>query len=249
MQKVKILNVEMQSITQKELLQTLKKGVLTTPNVDHLIKLQKDRLFYDIYQKADCVVCDSQIIALGAKFLGTPIKEVIPGSSFFSAYYEYHKKNKEVTIFLLGAAAGVAEKAKERINRYIGRDIIVGAHSPSFGFEKDEKECMEIVDYINKTNATVLLVGVGAPKQEKWIFKYKDQLPNINLFLPLGATIDFEAGNIKRAPKIFQKLALEWLYRMFMDPKRLIKRYLVDDIPFFYLLVKQRFGLYRNPFE
>jgi exopolysaccharide biosynthesis WecB/TagA/CpsF family protein len=230
-------------------LQQLDKGIFITPNVDHLVKLQKDCEFYKVYQNADWVVCDSKIMALGLRFLKTPIKEVIPGSSFFTDYYLYHKNNEEVKIFLLGAAEGVAEKAMYNINARVGREIVVGAHSPSFGFEKNESECEEIIRLINTTDATVLVVGVGAPKQEKWIFKYKDKFIGIKLFMALGATIDFEAGNVKRAPKIFQKLALEWFYRMCVDPKRLLKRYLVDDLPFFYYLLRQKFGCYKNPFE
>ena len=247
--KVKILNINIQNISKSDLLKNLSEGVLVTPNVDHLVKLQKDREFYDIYQHADWIVCDSKIVALGLRFLGTPIKDVIPGSSFFTEYYRYHKDNENVKIYLLGAAEGVAEEAMRKINAEVGRNIVVGAHSPSFGFEKNEEECGDIVKKINQTDANVLLVGVGAPKQEKWIFTHKNQFTNVKLFMGLGATIDFEAGNIKRAPKIFQKLALEWFYRMYFDPKRLAKRYLVDDVPFFYLLLKQKMGLYKNPFE
>ena len=149
---------------------------------------------------------------------------------------------------MLGAAEGVATKAMQRINKRIGRNIIVGSHSPSFGFEIKEVECEEIVHHINQTDATVLVIGVGAPKQEKWVFSYKERLPRIKLFMSLGATIDFEAGTLKRAPEIFQKLSLEWFYRMCMEPKRLAKRYLVDDLAFFYHLLRQKLG-YKNPFE
>lgn len=246
--KVKILNITIENITQKNLLHNMVEGFLVTPNVDHLVKLQKDREFYKVYQSADWVVCDSKVVALGLRFLGTPIKEVIPGSSFFTKYYLHHKNNGNIKIFLLGAAEGVAEKAMQEINHKVGRNIIVGAYSPSFGFEKDEAECEEIIQIINSTEATVLAVGVGAPKQEKWIYKYKEFLPNIKLFMAIGATIDFEAGNIKRAPIIYQKLGLEWLYRMTKDPKRLVKRYLVDDLPFFYYILKQKLGLYTKPF-
>jgi len=248
MDKRSIFNITIDNISKEELLASLNIGFLVTPNVDHLVKLQKDREFYNVYREADWIVCDSKIVALGLKFLGTPVKEVIPGSSFFPEFCNYHKENEEIKIFLLGAAEGVAEQAMININNRIGRQIIIGAYSPSFGFEKDGVECSQIIEIINKTDANVLLVGVGAPKQEKWIHKHKDQLTGIKLFLPLGATIDFEAGNIKRAPQIFQKLALEWLYRMFKDPKRLVKRYLLDDIPFFYYLIKQKMGLYKNPF-
>jgi len=246
---IKILNINIQSITKSELLENLSEGTFVTPNVDHLVKLQKDREFYEIYKNADWVICDSQIVALGLKFLGTPIKEVIPGSSFFPAYCDYHKNNENIKIFLLGAAEGVAEKAMQNINDRAGRNIIVGAHSPSFGFEKNESECEEIIKKINQTDAIVLLVGVGAPKQEKWIAKYKNQFTKIKLFMALGATIDFEANNVKRAPKIFQKLALEWFFRMCSDPKRLVKRYLINDMSFFYHLLKQKLGTYKNPFK
>jgi exopolysaccharide biosynthesis WecB/TagA/CpsF family protein len=245
---IQILNIKLDNITQSALLQKLKQGILLTPNVDHIVKLQKDREFYEIYQNADYIVCDSNILALGLKFLGVSVESVIPGSSFFPDYCNYHKDNEKVKIFLLGAAEGVANKAMENINIRVGRNIVVGAHSPSFGFENNETECQGIVERINATDATVLLVGFGAPKQEKWIFKYKDRLVNVRLFLPLGATIDFEAGNVKRAPEIFRKLALEWFYRMCVDPRRLVKRYLVDDVSFFYYLLRQKFGFYKNPF-
>ena len=100
---------------------------------------------------------------------------------------------------------------------------------------------------INQSEATVLAVGVGAPKQEKWIYKYKNFLPNIKIFLAIGATIDFEAGNIKRAPKIVSNLGFEWLYRLLSEPKRLWKRYLVDALPFFWLILQQKLNLYKKP--
>lgn len=249
MDKIKILNVYIDNIKEKELLEKLQKGILITPNVDHLMKVQTDKKFYDVYQLADWVICDSTIVSLALSFLGTPIKEVIPGSSFLPAYYNYHKNNINVKIFLLGAEEGVADKAKNIINHKVGREIIVGAHSPSFGFEKKGDECQSIIEMINNTDATVLVVGVGAPKQEKWIFQYKDQLSQIKLFMALGATIDFEAGNVTRAPIIMQKLRLEWFYRLCREPKRLWRRYLIDDIPFFYHVLRQKFGLYKNPFE
>ena len=248
MKKVKLLNIDINNISQCCLLKELNSGILVTPNVDHLVKLQKDKAFLDVYQSADWVICDSKIVGLALRFLGSPIKEVIPGSSFFPAFCEFHKNNENVRIFLLGASEGVALKAKENINKKIGREIVVGTHSPSYGFEKNLKECNEIIDIINSTDATVLVVGVGAPKQEKWIYYNRNKLNKIKLFLPLGATIDFEAGNVRRAPIFFQKLALEWLYRIFQDPKRLVKRYLFDDLPFFYYLLKQRIGKYNNPF-
>ena len=249
METTRILNVDILSITKDCLLEKLKKGVLVTPNVDHLVKLQRDREFYGVYQKAEWVVCDSKILYLLSKLLKRPLPEAIPGSSFFTSYYMYHKDDPDCRIFLLGAKEGIAAKAMQRINEKVGRRIVVGAHSPSFGFEKNEKECEELMDIINKTGANVLLVGVGAPKQEKWIMKYRDRMPGVDLFMALGATIDFEAGTLKRAPAIWQKIGMEWLYRCMKEPKRLFKRYFVDDMQFFYYFTKQLLGMYKDPFK
>ena len=87
METVNVLNIDIQNITRQELLENLKEGVLVTPNLDHLIKLQKDKEFYDVYQESEWVVCDSKILYLFGKLLKTPIKEAIPGSSFFTSYY------------------------------------------------------------------------------------------------------------------------------------------------------------------
>lgn len=249
MKNIDFLNIKIQVITQQELLRNLKKGALITPNVDHLVKLQKDEDFYRVYQQAEWVVCDSKILYLMSKLLKEPLPEAIPGSSFFTAYYMYHKDDPNCKIFLLGAAEGIAEKARQNINKKVEREIVVGAHSPSYGFEKNEKECEELVKIVNNSGANVLLVGVGAPKQEKWIMKYRNRMPNVDVFMALGATIDFEAGTLKRAPEIWQKCGMEWLYRALKEPKRLFKRYFVDDMQFFYYFGKQLLGTYKNPFE
>ena len=248
MDKIRILNINVLNITRQQLLENLHEGVLITPNLDHLIKLQKDKDFYDCYKKAEWVVCDSNILRLFSKLLKKPFVEAIPGSSFFTSYYMYHKDDADCKIFLLGAKEGVAAKAMEQINAKVGRQIVVGAYSPSFGFEKNEEECKDIVEIINKSGANVVLVGVGAPKQEKWIMKWKHMMPGVKVWMALGATIDFEAGNVKRAPKIYQKLAMEWLYRFTREPKRLFHRYFVDDMQFFWYFGKQLIGVYKDPF-
>ena len=147
------------------------------------------------------------------------------------------------------AEKGIAKKAMERINERMGREIIVGAHSPSFGFEKNEEECEQLTRIVNESGANVVLVGVGAPKQEKWIMRWKDRMPGVDIWMALGATIDFEAGTLKRAPTFYRKIGMEWLYRFFKEPKRLFKRYFVDDMKFFWYYIKQLFKCYHNPFE
>ena len=244
---VGILNVSFDNLTAIELLETLDHGVVFTPNVDHLMKLQKDQDFFNTYLDADYRVCDSQILMYAARFLGTPLKEKISGSDLFPTFCRFHRNNENITIFLLGGAEGVADRAKTKINSKIGREIVIGAHSPSFGFEKNEQECLELIEMVNHSKATVLAVGVGAPKQEKWISKYRHHFTHVKIFLAVGATIDFEAGSVNRAPVWMSKFGLEWMYRIYADPKRLWKRYLVEDLPFFWLLLQQKVGKYAPP--
>lgn len=246
MSSIKILNVAIDNIASEDLLAKLKDGgIVFTPNVDHLVKLQKDPEFYDVYKVADYITCDSQVLMYISSFLGKPIQEKISGSDLFPAFYEYYKNDETVKIFLLGAAEGVADRARDNINRKVGREMIVGAYSPPFGFEKDEVECDRIIKTIDDSGATVLAIGVGAPKQEKWIYKYRDRFAHVKVFLAIGATIDFEAGNRRRSPQWMSRLGVEWLYRLLSEPGRLWKRYLVDSLPFFWLVLQQKLNLYR----
>ena len=158
MQKIKILNIGIDNVSSLELLRSLKQGVLVTPNIDHLVKLQKNKELYNLYSKAEWIVCDSKVIYLLSRLLQCSLKDVIPGSSFFPKFYMYHKDDMDCRIFLLGAMEGVAVKAMENINQKVGRKIVVGAYSPSYGFEKEQNENEEIYKMINESGANVVLV-------------------------------------------------------------------------------------------
>ena len=250
MEKLKLLNLELHNWTFNAFLENLHEGVVVTPNVDHYIKLQKDQEFYNCYIRSEHIVCDSRIIQLLSKFVHgkNAIKEQIAGSDLFPAFCMHHKDNTEnVNVFLLGGTEESVVIAQNKINEKAGTKIIAQGYSPPFGFEKNESENQKIINMINDSGATVLAVGVGAPKQEKWIYANKDKLPNIKIFFAIGATIDFQAGAVKRAPRWMVKAGLEWLYRMLQEPNRMIKRYLIDDLPFFWLVLKQKMGVYKNP--
>jgi N-acetylglucosaminyldiphosphoundecaprenol N-acetyl-beta-D-mannosaminyltransferase len=247
--RLQILNASIDNFTMRELLDQMDSGFLITPNADHLVSLQEDKEFYDLYQQADYVTVDSQILLFALKVLGQPVKEKISGSDFFPQYCMHHRDNPDIRIYLLGAMPGIAVRAASNINERIGREIVVAYHSPSFGFETNEAECQEIIERINQSTANVLVVGVGAPKQEKWIQSHRDKLTGIHTFMALGATIDFEAGTLARAPSWMSTLGLEWLYRLTREPGRLWRRYLVRDTRFIYLVFKEMLNLYRNPFQ
>lgn len=242
MNTVDILNVSIHNLSIAELLQELRRGggIVVTPNVDHLMKLRRDEDLRQAYQHANYRICDSKILQYTSRFLGHPLKEKISGSDLFPAFYEYNKAHEDVTIFLLGAGEGVAQVAQANINQKVGRKMIVDVYSPPFGFEQDEAECQRIVQKIQDSGATAVGVGFGAPKQEKWIAKYQSQLPQVKIFLAIGATIDFEAGYKPRAPQWMSEVGLEWLYRLLSEPRRLWKRYLLESMPFFWLILQQK---------
>lgn len=248
--KVKLLNIEVDNLTIEELLQQYQQGLLVTPNIDHLIKLQKDRDFYLCYQQATYSVCDSRILYLLSRLLfpRNALRAQITGSDFFPAFCEYHARTQSgVKVFLLGGTEESVLIAKDKINHRTNSQIVVGAYSPPFGFEKSDEEASKIINLIRNSGANTLAVGVGAPKQEKWVCTHRDKMPEIIRYLAIGATIEFESGNLQRAPKWMTRMGLEWLFRLFQEPKRLAKRYLVEDMPIFFLLFKQRVGLYKNP--
>ena len=244
---INVLNIKIADTTEDELLNKLQYGILYTPNFDHLFKLQRDRELYESYERANWVICDSRILYFVLKFISKGIKCSISGSDFLRQYYLYHKDDANCRIFLLGGIGDVANKAKERINSFVGRNMVVGAYSPSIGFETNQTENETIISMIKESCANVVVVGVGCPKQEIWINKYHHRAPTVNVWMALGATIDFEAGKFKRAPRWIRRIAMEWLYRFILEPRRLFKRYFLDDIRVFWYLGKQYLGLYNNP--
>ncbi|ELR97489.1 WecB/TagA/CpsF family glycosyltransferase [Gloeocapsa sp. PCC 73106] len=246
METVRLLNILIDNISLTELLEKLTQsgGFVVTPNVDYMVKLQREPDLWKAYQVADYRTCDSKILEYAFKFLGNPIKEKISGSDLFPAFYTYNKDNENMKIYLLGAQEGVGQKAQAKINQKVGRNMVIETYSPPFGFEKSESECEEIIRKINQSEANVLVMGVGAPKQEKWIMDYRERLPKVKVFLAIGATIDFEAGFKPRSPKWMSNVGLEWLYRLLSEPKRLWKRYLIDSLPFFGMVMQHKFSLF-----
>ncbi|MEO1620061.1 MAG: WecB/TagA/CpsF family glycosyltransferase [Cyanobacteria bacterium J06632_3] len=238
--KINILGMDFDNLSKEELLDSLDRGVVFTPNVDHLMKLRNDPDFARVYQRADFKICDSQIVMYASKFLGKPLKEKLSGADLFPWFCEHHKYNEETKIFLLGGREGVARRAQARINARIGREIVVGEYSPPYGFERNPQECERILSIIEHSGANVVAVCLGAPKQEKWIARYCDQLPSIDIFMAVGAVVDFEAGEKPRAPRYVSELGLEWLYRLLSEPKRLWRRYLVESMPFFGLVLAEK---------
>ena len=243
---VTIAGTKIDNMTSDEAISTITKWMndhdnpryVVTSNVDHIVKLQNDSEFKKIYQDADLVLADGMPLVWAAKFLGTFLYERVCGSDLFIKLCEISAR-KKFRVFFLGGSPGDAKRAKEELTCRNPGLLVEGVYCPPFGFEKDKQENKKIVELIKAANADILFVGLGAPKQEKWIYEHYNEI-KVPVSIGVGISFSFAAGTIKRAPVWMQKSGLEWLWRLMMEPRRLWKRYLVNDMMFFWLVLKQK---------
>lgn len=245
MSRMKFMNTEIDNLTMEETLQAVdqliqedKSSYVVTPNVDHIVQLETSKELQDVYNNASLILTDGKPLLWIAKWYGTPIKEKLSGSDLFPLLCDMAAK-KGYRMFFLGAAEGVAAKAAKNLaKRYKGLQV-VGTYSPPFGFENNEDEMNKIKEMIKGAKPHILVVGLGCPKQEKFMYHHCKEL-GVPISFGLGASLDFEAGNVKRAPKWMANHGLEWLFRITQDPRRMAKRYLVDDRKIIKLAIKYR---------
>jgi N-acetylglucosaminyldiphosphoundecaprenol N-acetyl-beta-D-mannosaminyltransferase len=199
---------------------------VVTPNSDHLVQLQIDRLLQVVYRDASLVLADGMPLVWASRILGEPLKERVTGADLLPSVCE-RAAQKGLAVFFLGAPPGVARQAADKLVQTYSGLQVTGCYSPPYGFENDPEECQRIVEMINASGARLVFVGLGAPKQEYWMHRYRAEL-NAGVLLGIGAAIEFAAGSLARAPAWMQKAGLEWFYRLLREPKRLALRYLRD---------------------
>jgi len=196
-----------------EMINSGKQGYVVTPNPEIVQLARKDEQFRTVVNNAALVLPDGIGIIYGAKILGRPLPARVPGIDFASALMK-ELSEKGGKVFLLGAKPGIAQAAKEKLEeQYPGLDIC----GTNDGYFKDDKP---VIDKINAAGPDLLFVCLGAPKQEKWMAENIGRL-NAKLMIGLGGALDVFSGQIKRAPKLFRKLGLEWFYRLCKEPKRI----------------------------
>lgn len=235
---VRILGIDIDNINideagnlTKELIEKSNKTckVVVAPNTEFIMMAQKDEEFYRILQNADLATPDSVGVMIGGKLQKKPFKQRIPGQSYFRKILEIGEK-EGWSFYMLGGKDEVPRLATENIKKIYPNLNVVGYHEGFF--EKDSEE--KVIEEINNLQPNVLFVAMGAPLQEKWINKNKDKL-KVDIAAGQGGTFDYEAGKIKRAPQIVQKLCIEWLWRLILQPSR-IKRMIVLPIYLFKII-------------
>ncbi len=243
--KIQFLNTYINNITMEETLHYIdsfitenKKSYIVPINVDVVTKIEEDPYLKKIADNASLVLVDGTPLIWISKLLKMPVKEKVSGSDLIPSVCEM-AADKGYTIFFLGGKDEVARQAKEKLEQRHTSIKVVGTYSPPLGFENDNKELEKINHTISKASPDILVVCFGCPKQEKFIYE------NINKYdakisICAGATIDFLAGNVKRAPQWMSNYGLEWFYRFTQEPKRLFKRYFIDDMKIFKLVMKYK---------
>ena len=199
------------------------------PNTEFIMMAQKDKEFYDILKSADLATPDSVGVMMGGRKQNKPFKQRIPGQAYFRKVLECGEK-ENWTFYFLGGKGDVPKLAAENVKKIYPNINIVGYHEGFF--EEDSEE--DVIKQINELKPNVLFVAMGAPLQEKWIAKHKGEL-QCDVAAGQGGTFDYEAGKIKRAPKVIQKLGIEWLWRLILQPKRIVRMMV---LPIYYLKIK-----------
>jgi len=191
-----------------------------------------DVTYKEILKNADLVYTGGQGVVWASKFLGTPLPERVNILDFFDILAK-ELKNRAITIYLLGGEEDAVNRAKETLKKK-GLNVVGSRH----GFF-DKKEERGIIEECNNLRPNILMVGMGVPKQEKWVSKHLREL-DVNLCWAVGGVFDLFAGRLKRAPRWVSNCGLEWLYLGLQRPKRLFNRYLFGNFIFLYHVLRHK---------
>lgn len=235
MEKQALLNTYINNVTMPEtiaaieqMIESDKKSYVVAINVDVVMKIEYDPYLKQVVDNADMVLVDGKPLVWISKLHGKPLKAKISGSDLVPLLCEDAAK-KGYKVFIIGGRDGIAEQARQRLEAKLPGIKIVGTYAPPLGFESNSKELDKINQMITSAHPDLLIACFGCPKQEKWIYE-NIQKYDAKVSVCAGATVDFLAGNVKRAPKWMSEHGLEWFYRFLQEPKRMFRRYFIDDV-------------------
>ncbi|MCL4545314.1 MAG: WecB/TagA/CpsF family glycosyltransferase [Chloroflexi bacterium] len=241
--RVNLLGVQIDAVEREAALSMVERAIISrrphqvvTINVDFLKLAKQDSAYRHLLNTADLAVADGMPLVWASRMLGVPLPERITGMDIVCGLAS-RARHARYRFYLLGAAPGVAERAGAVLEeRYPGAEVC-GAYAPPFGsFSTSENDKM--VELIQAARPDVLLVAFGAPRQDIWIREYMTRLA-VPVSIGVGGTLNFLAGNIRRAPSWMQEAGLEWLFRLSQEPGRLWRRYLFGDLPIFLELLTE----------
>lgn len=241
MKKLSLLDVKLNTLDSRRQLIHIsrrlkqnKQTVIFTPNPQILLRAQSDKSFKNTLNSSDINIPDGIGCVIASRILRSPISHRISGIDFAESLLRICEK-EGYSVFLIGGKEGIASAAANNLKERFPRLCVSGTHHGYFN--KCGKENAQVVQEINKAAPDILFVCFGAPKQENWISKNISSLPSVKLAMGLGGSLDVWAGNVKRAPLLWQRSGCEWLWRSLREPRRLR---ILFDIPLFIFAVKMQ---------
>lgn len=211
-------------------------GYVVTPNVDHVVQAEDSPELTKAYAEASLSLVDGQPLMWLSQWIGQRLPEKISGSDFIPRLME-RSAEKGWRVFFFGGAPGVGHRAAEVVRERHPAFQLAGVASPPLGFETDPVYCRQLLNRIRETRADLVVFALGCPKQELFMNRWRAELAPA-VAIGGGATLDFIAGNIRRAPAWMSSNGLEWLYRLIQQPRRLAYRYLVRDPRILWIAVR-----------
>lgn len=242
MNKCNILGVDVAVINMAEAVENIvnylpeiKGRYICVSNVHTIVMASEDEYYRDVQNSGYMVLPDGKPLSVVSRLKGFSSAQRVTGPDLMHQIFNFSEK-RPIRHFFYGSTDKTLDSLKNSLKDKYPELLIAGMYSPPFRVLTDEED-NEIIDLINQANPDLIWVGLGAPKQEIWMYNHQDKLDG--LMVGVGAGFDYYANNIKRAPGWMQSLSLEWLYRLIQDPKRLWKRYLVYNTRFVYLVIKE----------
>jgi N-acetylglucosaminyldiphosphoundecaprenol N-acetyl-beta-D-mannosaminyltransferase len=207
------------------------------PNAQLVTLAERDARFAAAMQSADLSVPDGISVVMASRILGEPVPERVTGGDLMEQLCK-EAARYGFRVFLLGGLPGAARMAAFNLRRRYPGLTICGTYCPPEGFENDREEGLRILREIERSAPDLLCVAFGAPKQEIWMQENRNAL-RVGAILPVGGAFDTQAGLRRRAPRWVQRIALEWFFRLMMEPRRLGRRYLAGNTQFILLVLRQ----------
>ncbi|MGI6455896.1 MAG: WecB/TagA/CpsF family glycosyltransferase [bacterium] len=246
MKQILLFGIPIQNVTMEQAVAQIQAGLrshacdtIIFVNAHCVNVAHRDAEYQKILLENSYNYADGVGMQIAAQLFGTPLVDNVNGTDLFPRLCPELEKI-QARIFLLGGAPGVAEILQERMEERYAGIRITGTHHGYFS--PDEQE--QIIKNIRASGAELLLVAMGVPLQEKWIAAWGEQT-GVRVAMAVGGLFNFYSGRIPRAPKWMRRLGLEWLHRMFQEPRRLWKRYLIGNILFLYITIRWKFYLWK----
>lgn len=214
-----------------------RRGFIVTPNVNHVCLCYRNATFRDAYKDAFLALPDGIPILWASRLFGVPLKAKLSGSDMVPKLCAFAAENG-YSVFFFGGAEGTADKSAQIMKERHPNLIVAGTACPPFGFEKDPAKLDAAIQEVRDAAPGICFVALGSPKQELFMQRHFQQM-GANVSIGIGAAFDFISGRVKRAPLWMQHAGLEWLWRLMQEPRRLWRRYLVEDLVFFKLLWRE----------